>query len=168
MVGSTSGRKDSSTNGKARCKSSCFPQGSPMELIFNELSLTSPAPDRDTGRRWMKSLSETILAAVERGVAPVLRTSGDFWCTDLAPNYKLFHWRTDGTVDRETKTYITMIAGKAPFIETLHGEAEDKAEAAAEFSWCGKRALGLGLAALRHHSAISMGAATGRQDTVVV
>jgi hypothetical protein len=127
-----------------------------MELIFNELSLASSAPDRDTGHRWMKSLSETVHAAVDRGVDSMLRTSRDFWCTDLAPNYKLFHWRADGTVDRETRTYIMTIAGKAPFIETLHTEAEDMAEAAVEFSWCGKRALGLGLAALRDHPALSM------------
>jgi hypothetical protein len=139
-----------------------------MELIFNELSLASSAPDRDTGHRWMKSLSETILAAVERGVAPVLRTCGDFWSTDLAPNYKLAHWSFDRTVDKDLKRHIMTIAGKAPFIETLHVEAEDKAEAAAEFSWSGKRAFGLGLAALRDDPAVSVSTETWRKDPVVV
>ena len=139
-----------------------------MELIFNELSLTSPAPDRDTGRRWMKSLSETILAAVDRGVSPVLRTCGDFWSTDLAPNYKLAHWSADRTVDKDLKRHIMTIAGKAPFIEMLFGEAEDKADALAEFSWCGKHALGLGLAALRDHPAVSMCADNWRKDPVGV
>jgi hypothetical protein len=139
-----------------------------MELIFNELSLASPAPDRDTGHGWMQSLSETIRAAVDRGVAPLLRTCGNFWSTDLTPNYTLAHWSADRTVDRDLKRYIMTIAGKAPFIETLHGEAEDKAEAAAEFSWCGKRALGLGLAALCDHPAVSMSAEIWRKDPVVV
>ncbi len=60
------------------------------------------------------------------------------------------------------------VAGKAPFIEMLHGEAEEKAEAAAEFSWCGKRALGLGLAALRDHPAVRMSAEAWQKDPVMV
>jgi hypothetical protein len=139
-----------------------------MELIFNELSLASSASDRDTGRHWMKNLSETILAAVGRGVAPVLRTCGDFWNMDLAPNYRLADWSHDRTVDRDLKRHIMTTAGKAPFIETLHGEAEDMAAAAVEFSSCGSRALGLGLAALRDDPAVSVSAETWRKDPVLV
>lgn len=127
-----------------------------MELIFNELSLREGADDRDTARAWMDALDNILAAAFSRGLARVLRIHRDFWTAELAEGYSLYHWGRDPRTDRERARRFRSIASKAPFVETLHENAEQELGTLAEYSYDGDRCLGIGLAALRGDAVISV------------
>lgn len=127
-----------------------------MELLFNELSMLSMAPDQATARAWFLSLQETVQAAVQRGLPSILRIHEGFWAAQTAVGYSLANWLADPTIERERKQKLRSAVGKAPFLETLHRSAEDERSRAVEALWEGQRALGLGLAVMRSDPVVSL------------
>ncbi len=139
-----------------------------MELIFNELSLSVPAPDQATARQWMATLCETMRTATDRGACRILRTTTEFWGQQLAVDYRIAQWSRDSSVDREMKRYVMSQAGKAPFIEKLQGIEEDQRGILSECLWDGQVAWGLGLADARGHSVVSIAEQAWCRDPVTV
>ena len=84
-----------------------------LEMVFNELSARTLAPDISTARQWMSELISTMLAAQRRGLKG-LRTQTDFHDMVLAENYPLRRWRNDNEVTREERTFLRTLATKAP------------------------------------------------------
>ena len=129
-----------------------------MELLFNELSILSPAPDQATARARFLSLQETIQAAVLRGFPSILRIHEGFWAAQIFAGYSLASWLADPTIERERKQRLKSAVGKAPFLETLHVAAEEARSALVEALWDGQRGLGLGLAVMRDTPIVSLSA----------
>jgi len=84
-----------------------------LEMVFNELSARTLAPDISTARQWMSELISTMLAAQRRGLKG-LRTQTDFPDMVLAENYPLRRWRNDDEVNREERTFLRTLATKTP------------------------------------------------------
>jgi hypothetical protein len=127
-----------------------------MELPFNELSLEPLASDVYEARRRMETLLATLHAVSASGVTQIVRTLGNFWNRELAPNYGLAHWAEDREVDRVWRQRLKAATGRAPFIEELLAANEDAFGRLAEFKCAGKQAQGLGLAAISSRLALSL------------
>ncbi len=79
-----------------------------LEMVLNELSLRTPAPDIPTARQWMTELIQTLRTATSSGVKRVVRTQDDMNSIQLAPEYPLAKWRNDPTVNREERSFFRM------------------------------------------------------------
>ncbi len=80
-----------------------------LEMVFNELSLQTPAADIETARQWMSELIETVRAATAKGVPGMLRTKSNFYSSELARNYTVSKWFKERDKDLEArllKSYI--------------------------------------------------------------
>jgi hypothetical protein len=86
-----------------------------LEMVLNELSLETPAPDIPTARQWMSELIQTIREATTTGVKRILRTKDDINSIELAPNYPIARWRNDREVNREERRFFRLLTTKAPF-----------------------------------------------------
>jgi len=84
-----------------------------LEMVFNELSARTLAPDISTARQWMSELISTMREAQRCGLKG-LRTQTDFHDMVLAENYPLPRWRNDNEVNREERTFLRTLATKAP------------------------------------------------------
>ena len=127
-----------------------------LDMVFNELSVQSPASDIQTARQWMSDLLNTIIAATKRGVNRVLRTHRDFHATILAPGYPLAQWRNDRNVDREERRYFQILITKSPFLVDLHDSEIEEKLGLCEFTHEGDEAEGLGYAYLLESLAVSV------------
>jgi hypothetical protein len=127
-----------------------------VDLFFNELSLTSLAPDRIAGRDRLLSLQSTVHAAVQRGLPNVLRTHQGFWEAPIAEGYTVSDWLRDPTIDRERRRFMSSAVGKAPFLEALHDDTEAARGDLVEALFAGRRGLGIGLAVLHDAPAVSL------------
>jgi hypothetical protein len=84
-----------------------------LEMVFNELSARTLAPDISTARQWMSELISTMREAKGCGLKG-LRTQTDFHDMVLAENYPLSRWRNDNEVNREERTFLRTLATKTP------------------------------------------------------
>jgi len=84
-----------------------------LEMVFNELSARTLAPDISTARQWMSELISTMREAKRCGLKG-LRTQTDFHDMVLAENYPLPRWRNDNEVNREERTFLRTLATKTP------------------------------------------------------
>jgi hypothetical protein len=84
-----------------------------LEMVFNELSARTLAPDISTARQWMSELISTMLAAQRCGLKGI-RIQADFHVMVLAENYPLSRWRNDNEVNREERTFLRTLATKTP------------------------------------------------------
>jgi hypothetical protein len=84
-----------------------------LEMVFNELSARTLAPDISTARQWMSELISTMLAAKGCGLK-AMRTKEDFWAIILAENYPLSCWLIDPEVNKDDRTFLRTLATKTP------------------------------------------------------
>lgn len=131
-----------------------------VSLVFNELSLRSPAPDKRTARNWMTEFASALRAAVELDIV-VLRMRDSFGELLLSQNYPVHAWFHDKSVSREEQefllTYATRYTFIQPFDRDLGGNEEfqsNKPFFDAKFE--GEKAEGLGYACLLNGLAVSM------------
>ncbi|MEG4328335.1 hypothetical protein QUB37_02505 [Microcoleus sp. AT3-A2] len=84
-----------------------------LEMVFNELSARTLAPDISTARQWMSELISTMVAAKGCGLKGI-RIQADFHAMILAESYPLSRWRNDNEVNREERTFLKTLATKTP------------------------------------------------------
>ena len=84
-----------------------------LEMVFNELSARTLAPDISTARQWMAELIRTMVAAKGCGLK-AMRTKEDFWAIILAENYPLSRWLHDPEVNKDERTFLLTRATKTP------------------------------------------------------
>lgn len=116
-----------------------------LEMVLNELSLQTPAPDIPTARQWMSEFIQTILEATKTGVKRILRTQDNINSIELAPNYPIAKWRNDRKVNREEQRFFRVLTTKAPFWTDVAEEIEDDLDLSDIFHQ-GKSASGLAFA----------------------
>ena len=124
-----------------------------LDVVLNELSIQSPAPNVQTARCWMLHFIHTLKAAASAGVRRNLRTYIDLNSTALANDYTLVRWRNDNDVDLEARRYFKSMVTKYPPMSDLP-EAEQRS-LSHDFFHQGNRAYGLGVASLLDSLAIS-------------
>lgn len=122
-----------------------------LEIVFNELSLQTPAAEINTARLWMEEFINTILSVKPpAGFKRKLRTKSDFNYLLLAPDYRLAQWRNDPKVDPE----------KQRFIRTLQDKNDpplpDIADPGIEVTYEQQKAIGLYYAFVFNSLAISL------------
>ncbi|MEG4408527.1 hypothetical protein [Microcoleus sp. MON2_D5] len=98
-----------------------------LEMVFNELSARTLAPDISTARQWMSELISTRREAQRCGLKG-LRTQTDFHDMVLAENYPLPRWRNDNEVNREERTFLRTLATKRFFEKIDDVEIKIKVE----------------------------------------
>jgi len=125
-----------------------------LEMVLNELSLHSPAPDVHIARQRMSTLLRTVRIAIQNGVNRVLRTHENFYGESLAAGYSIANWCNDSNVDREERRYFRSLATKAPYWADLLLSADDVY--LSEFQYNGTHAHGLGFAYLIEAMALSL------------
>lgn len=84
-----------------------------LEMVFNELSARTLAPDISTARQWMAELIRTMVAAKGCGLK-AMRTKEDFFAIILAENYPLSRWLNDPEVNKDERTFLLTRATKTP------------------------------------------------------
>ncbi|MEG3838900.1 hypothetical protein [Microcoleus sp. herbarium14] len=84
-----------------------------LEMVFNELSARTLAPDISTAQQWMSELISTMREAKRCGLKGI-RTQANFHAMVLAENYPLSRWRNDSQVNREERTFLKTLATKTP------------------------------------------------------
>ncbi|MFH7025441.1 MAG: hypothetical protein ACHBN1_08540 [Heteroscytonema crispum UTEX LB 1556] len=122
-----------------------------LEIVFNELSLQTPAAEINTARLWMEELINTIRSVKPpSGFKRKLRTKSDFNYSLLAPNYRLLQWRNDPDIDQE----------KRRFLRTLQDKNDpplpDIADSGVEVRYKQQQAIGLYYAFVFNSLAISL------------
>lgn len=127
-----------------------------MRLFLNELSMAHPAPDRAAARDLLVALQKTLHAAALRKLPTVLHTHRDFWQTPLAEGYTFADWQRDPSVERERAQRLRSAAGKAPFLEELHDDADAVRGGLTEALWEGRAGLGIGLATMHDAPVLSL------------
>ncbi len=125
-----------------------------LEMVFNELSIDSPASSVLEARQWMDRFIETVTAATKAGVNRVLRTHIDLNHTLLAPEYPLARWRNDDNIDVEIRRYFRSITSKFPPLEDLPEIGNDML--AQDFFCMDRRSYGFGIAHLLESLAVSL------------
>ncbi|MEG4273884.1 MULTISPECIES: hypothetical protein [unclassified Microcoleus] len=84
-----------------------------LEMVFNELSARTLAPDISTARQWMSELIRTMVAAKGCGLKGI-RIQADFHAMILAESYPLSLWRNDPEVNKDERTFLKTLATKTP------------------------------------------------------
>jgi len=84
-----------------------------LEMVFNELSARTLAPDISTARQWMSELIRTMVAAKGCGLKGI-RIQADFHTMILAESYPLSRWRNDPEVNKDERTFLKTLATKNP------------------------------------------------------
>ena len=128
-----------------------------LEMVFNELSARTLAPDISTAQQWMSELIRTMVAAKGCGLK-AMRTQADFHAMVLAENYPLSRWRNDPQVNREERTFLRTLATKNPLsVDIPNREIKIKVENPdCEFSLDGSQVEGLKFAYYLETLAISL------------
>jgi hypothetical protein len=83
-----------------------------MDIVFNELSLSQPAPTIEIARSWMSQFIETIASLLKRGI-DVFRILPSFHTSILAADYPLARWRNDEGVDIEQRRLLRRLQTKS-------------------------------------------------------
>ena len=97
-----------------------------LEMVLNELSLCTPAPDIITARQWMSQLIFTLRQATTSGVKRILRTSNEINSLEIAPGYPIARWRNDSEVDIEERRFFRTLTNKAPFWNDVAEDFKDR------------------------------------------
>ncbi|MDB9517189.1 DUF3696 domain-containing protein [Roseofilum reptotaenium CS-1145] len=84
-----------------------------IEMVFNELSLQTPAPDIATARQWMSQFIQTLRTAKKSGIKR-LHAENNMNNIMLAPDYPVARWRNDPQVDREERRFLLLFNTKTP------------------------------------------------------
>ena len=131
-----------------------------VSLVFNELSLLCPAPNRHTAREWMTELTKTLKTAVDHDVT-VLRMRDNFGDLLLSPNYPMQAWFDDGRVSPEERlfvlTFTTQYRFIRPYDEDLRNDQEFQSRKLLfEGKFKGRKADGLGHSFLLNGLALSI------------
>jgi len=126
-----------------------------LEMVLNELSLRSPAPDIPTARQWMTELIQTLRTATSSGVKRVVRTQDDINSIKLALEYPLAKWRNDRAVSREEQSFFRLLTTKAPFWTDVAEEIKHDFDISEVF-YQGEATLGLGFALVSDSLAVSL------------
>ena len=122
-----------------------------LEIVFNELSLQTPAADISTAREWMSEFIDTIRTAKPApGIKRKLRTRNNFSDSLLAPNYRVVQWRNDSEVDLETRRFLRTLQDKND------PALPDIADLGIEVRYQGKQAIGLDYAFVFKAIALSL------------
>lgn len=124
-----------------------------IDVIFNELSISTPADDIQTAQLWMVNFVTTIRAAVRAGAKRVVRSCTDLNATLLAADYPIARWRNDSTVDLDLRRYFRVLITRYPPLNDLPAFDEDMS--IKDFFLDGNRAQGLGIAYLLESLAVS-------------
>jgi len=129
-------------------------------MIFNELSLRQPAPNRDTACQWMAGFVQTLLAARRRNLT-TLRSHAHFKEIMLSPDYPMQAWFADRQVDREHQRFVRSLSTRGtlivPYTDDL--DADDAIVAKKDYflaSFEDDEAVGLGYAYLFDGVAVSL------------
>lgn len=131
-----------------------------LSLIFNDLSLRNPVPDRHTARRLMKEFVVTLKSAVEHKVT-VLRMRENFGDMILSPNYPLLAWFDDSQVPKDESEFLLFFSTRYSFIRPYDDDLQNNSEFQSdknlfEASFNGEKAEGLGFAHLLNGLALSI------------
>jgi len=126
-----------------------------LEMVLNELSLQTPAPDIPTARERMSELIKTLRRATASGVKRILRTNSNINSLELAPGYPVARWRNDPESDREETRFFRTLTAKAPFWEDAAKEIKEQFELSEVF-YQGEQAMGLTFAFVSDALAVSL------------
>jgi hypothetical protein len=122
-----------------------------LDIVFNELSLQTPAADISTARQWMSEFIDTIRAVKPApGIKRKLRTRSDFFYSFLAPNYPIVKWLNDPDVDLEARRFLKGLQDKNDLW------LQDIADPGIEVRYQGKQAIGLDYAFVFNAIALSL------------
>jgi len=124
-----------------------------LDLVFNELSINSPAENIQTARFWMLTLIQTIRTAVVAGARRILRTYIDLNSILISSDYPIARWRNDPNVDLEARRYFRVLTTRC-FPLTDLPEIDNKI-VLHEFLLMHEKAYGLGVAYLLESLAVS-------------
>ncbi len=125
-----------------------------LEMVFNELSLDSPAPNIAIAQQRMQEFIDLVRAAQKLEIKS-LRIHSGFNQAQLANNYSIAQWRNDPGVDRERQRFFKSLQTKSPFID-IQTEPDLLEQAdQSEFRCQNLVAAGLGVAFLIEALAIS-------------
>ena len=124
-----------------------------LQLILNDLSLTTPAHDRVHGRSCMTTLVSTMVRATSFGARRILRVPREFESLLICDGYPLAAWRNDPEVIREQKQFFNTITSKLSYLEGLP-HIQDHLQSN-EYRYEGQSAEGLGVASALDGLAIS-------------
>ncbi len=125
-----------------------------LEMVFNELSIDTPAENIHEARQWMAGFINTIRSASVAGVNRVLRTHIDVNNTLLTLEYPLARWRNDGDVDLEARRYFRSLISQYPPLDDLPEIKNDML--AQDFFYQDRRSYGFGIAYLLENLSISL------------
>jgi hypothetical protein len=125
-----------------------------LEMVFNELSIDTPAENIREARQWMAGFIDTIRSASVAGVNRVLRTHIDVNNTLLAFGYPLARWRNDVDVDLEARRYFRSLISQHPPLDDLPEIKNDML--AQDFFYKDRRSYGFGIAYLLESLSISL------------
>ena len=131
-----------------------------LSLIFNDLSLRYPVPDRQTARKLMTEFVVTLQTAVEHNVT-VLRMRENFGDIVLSPNYPLHAWFDDNRVDKDESEFLLIYSTQYSFIRPYDEDLRDNSEFQSdrnlfEGNFRGEKAEGLSFAHLLNGLALSI------------
>ncbi len=132
-----------------------------LDIVLNELSIETPAPNTSIARQWMSNLMQIVRSInAETKSRATLITQYDFHLTLLASDYTLRRWLNDIDVDKEERRFIRSLSTKAPFSEVAPDSDEvqllENNRGSYEFRYQGKTALGLGVAYLLDIISVSL------------
>jgi putative addiction module killer protein len=127
----------------------------PLEMVLNEQSLHTLAPNIPTAQQWMTQLIQTIRAAQKLDIQ-TLRTNTDLNSANLANNYSIAQWRNDKNGDREAQRFFKSLQTKYPFIDPITEPELENQKRLSEFSHKDLPVIGLGIAFLLNSLAISL------------
>jgi len=86
-----------------------------VSMVFNDLSLRTPASSRDTARKWMALFVQTLRAARQHNLT-TLRSHAHFKEMMLASDYPMQAWFADRQVDKEHQRFVLSMSTRGKFI----------------------------------------------------
>jgi hypothetical protein len=126
-----------------------------IEMVLNELSISSPGIDKFQARELMSNLIDTLREAIKFGVKSILRTNEDLNYIELLPEYSIAKWRNDREVDRDEKNFLILLATKSPYNIDISPDIQSQFDLA-DVSFNGQKSEGLRFAAITQSIAISL------------
>ena len=127
------------------------------ELVLNELSITVATNKYIACKRL--SLFCELLAIITHNLgtgAPVLRTPRDLLSRTLAPDFHVYNWLNDPSVDKDSTTYFISIGTGLPFIDDELSKEDEELCLTTEARFQGQIAKGLLFAYKRNGLALSI------------
>lgn len=131
-----------------------------VSMVFNDLSLRQPAPNRDIARQWMSIFVQTLKAARFHNLT-TLRSHAHFKEMMLSPEYPMQAWFADRDVDREFRQFVLSLSTRGtlivPYTDDL--DADDAIVAKRDHflaSFGDEEAVGLGYTYLFDGVAVSL------------